>query len=491
MSKLKKGDKGTSARGVADNSQQEPDEDLDWPQTADAYEIKSQIGQGAFARVFAATCIPKGRECAIKVIELDNLTSSLEDIYQEVRVMSLSKHPNVLRAFACFVVKKSLWLVTPLLRKGSCLRILRVLKRAGLGDGIPEAHIAVILKATLEGLAYLHSKNKVHRDIKASNLLVDETGNVMISDFGVASWVPSTISRDEQRRTFVGTPAWMAPEVIEQSAPYNEKADIWSLGITALELAKGMAPYASLSPMKVLLETLQAPPPSLKSYPDYQQTRNKFSRHFREIINLCLQKEAQNRPSAATLLGKNFFKRAGSPSFLRKELLDKVPIPDAVADLVTSPEREAALQKVRQDQKDDIQRQLSRADSATEPNANVSSVPAAAAATTTPQEPATASAPQAAVEPPQAEAPSAGPPGQPNPGTLAKLESKEKGASFVKGATWVFDDDEDDNKDKAQGEANAAAQQQPFNGETLVEESSDFAAFASEYEKEGIKGEDG
>jgi len=366
-------------------------------------------------------------------MELDTLTSSLEDIYQEVRVMLLSKHPGVLEANACFVVKRSLWLVMPLMRKGSCLRIMKVLKKAGHGEGMKEEWIAAILKATLEGLEYFHKQGQVHRDIKASNLLVDSDGSVKISDFGVAGWLPSGSTdrkEGEQRRTFVGTPCWMAPEVMEQTHGYDEKADIWSFGITALELAKGYAPYARMQPMKVLLMTIQNPPPSLKSYEDYATTKSKFSRHFKEIIQLCLQKNPQQRPSASALLSKSFFKKAPPMAVLVKELLEGIPIPDTCENASTANSFQGArehMELIKKEQREEVEKQKQKEDE-------------------------------------QADGPDV---------VSNKIPNVAPGSSFVRGATWVFDDEDQDQKPAA-----------------TSEDLSGFDAFAAEFANAGITGEE-
>ena len=177
---------------------------------------------------------------------------------------------------------------------------------------------------------------------------MDKDGTVVISDFGVAALVKGPGDRTSERRTFVGTPCWMAPEVMEQSQAYDEKADIWSLGITALELAKGYAPYARLNPMAVMIQTIRDDPPSLKTYEmnvgattgsgagnDQNGDRlnhsvsgsNKFSRHFKEVVGLCLQKNPKLRPSAATLLSRSFFTKAKDKSVLVRDLLEGIPIP--------------------------------------------------------------------------------------------------------------------------------------------------------------------
>lgn len=203
--------------------------------------------------------------------------------------MSLSKHPNLLPVYGSFVNGSKLYIVTPFLAAGSCLDIIK----SAFKDGMDEVVIATILVQVVQGLDYLHKNGLIHRDVKAGNLLVSTDGLVQLADFGVSSSLMENGDRKSSRKTFVGTPCWylllnarMAPEVLEQSG-YDQKADIWSLGITALELAYGHAPYAKYPPMKVLMMTLQNDPPTLER----EKTKYKYSKHFKDMIDLCLSKD--------------------------------------------------------------------------------------------------------------------------------------------------------------------------------------------------------
>jgi serine/threonine protein kinase len=170
-----------------------------------------------------------------------------------------------------------------------------------------EEIVGIIIRETLCGLGYLHSLGKIHRDIKAANLLLTDSGNVKLADFGVSGQITATISK---KNTFVGTPYWMAPEVILRSA-YNTKADIWSLGITCWELLHGLPPNAHIHPMKVLFKIPKEAPPSLP---------NTYSEEFQDFFAKCLEKKQSQRPSVAELLKHSFITHSKPLEVLRREL---------------------------------------------------------------------------------------------------------------------------------------------------------------------------
>uniref|UniRef100_A0A7S2A7P5 Protein kinase domain-containing protein n=1 Tax=Trieres chinensis TaxID=1514140 RepID=A0A7S2A7P5_TRICV len=322
----------------------------DWPSDHNSYELLGRIGRGAFASVWRArikrqdqasgggvleevgASREKGqgeRYCAVKVLDLEHVDANFIDTRLEVQTMRLSSHPNVLRCFTSFIQGTNLWLVTQLMDKGSSLRCLQCARsvyrsRSADADLGFESHIMYILRETLLGLRYIHANGQIHRDVKASNVLLSSSGEVRIADFGVSGYLVHFGARRENARTFVGTPCWMAPEVMEQVRGYDYAADIWSLGITALELAKGRAPYARHAPMKVLLLTIQEDPPGLETYDDdddeyyYHDDEGgggvgtggqaTFSQSFRAMVKWCLQKDPSRRPSCDELLESKHFR---------------------------------------------------------------------------------------------------------------------------------------------------------------------------------------
>eukprot|EP00250_Pteridium_aquilinum_P021984 c25275_g1_i2 orf=493-2568(-) len=284
-----------------------------FPTQAADYDLLEEIGHGAFAVVYRAICKPFSQVVAVKCMDLDICSSNLKNVSEEVQLMSLVDHPNIIKAYCSFIVDHYLWVIMPYMDGGSCLHIMKI----RYPEGVEESAIAVILKETLKGLDYLHQQQQIHRDVKAGNILIDASGTVKLGDFGTSACMFSRGDRQRTRNTITGTPCWMAPEVLEQRVGYNCSADIWSFGITALELAHGHAPFSKYPPQKVLIMTISSAPPYLAIEKDKQ-----FSKAFKEVIKLCLNKDPSKRPSAEKLLKHPFFKHTKYNSSLVQRLLN-------------------------------------------------------------------------------------------------------------------------------------------------------------------------
>ncbi|XP_039171532.1 serine/threonine-protein kinase BLUS1 isoform X1 [Eucalyptus grandis] len=317
-----------------------------YPIGPEHYALYEEIGQGVSASVHRALCVPFDEVVAIKILDFERDNCDLNNIFREAQTMVLVDHPNVLKSHCSFVSDHNLWVVMPYMAGGSCLHILK----AAHPDGFEEVAIATILREVLKGLEYLHQHGHIHRDVKAGNILIGARGAIKLGDFGVSACLFDSGDRQRVRNTFVGTPCWMAPEVMEQLHGYDFKADIWSFGITALELAHGHAPFSKYPPMKVLLMTLQSAPPGL----DYERDR-KFSKSFKQMIASCLVKDPSKRPSAKKLLKHSFFKQARSNDYIARTLLDGLPaLGDRMQALKRKEEDMLAQKKMPDGQKEEI-----------------------------------------------------------------------------------------------------------------------------------------
>ncbi|CEG39563.1 ste ste20 mst protein kinase [Plasmopara halstedii] len=262
----------------------------------DVFELQRKEGAGAFGRVFQA-CYKNDRTrlAALKVIpvalEAGERGEDIENVRREIQFLRECNHPNVVAFHGAYYKDGALWVAMEYCAGGSVGDV----RRARL---FSEQEISVIMRGALCGLAYLHSRRKIHRDVKGGNILLTDSGQVKIADFGVSAQLRDTLSR---RGSFVGTPYWMSPELIQDSN-YDSKADIWSLGITAIELADQKPPLYDEHPMRVLIQIPRNPPPQV-AQPE------KWSTAFLDFLRFCLRKDPAERPTAVECMQHEFIRR--------------------------------------------------------------------------------------------------------------------------------------------------------------------------------------
>ncbi|XP_011286100.1 serine/threonine-protein kinase TAO3 isoform X1 [Prionailurus bengalensis] len=251
-----------------------------------------EIGHGSFGAVYFATNAHTNEVVAVKKMSYSGKQANekWQDILKEVKFLQQLKHPNTIEYKGCYLKEHTAWLVMEYCL-GSASDLLEVHKKP-----LQEVEIAAITHGALQGLAYLHSHALIHRDIKAGNILLTEPGQVKLADFGSASMASPANS-------FVGTPYWMAPEVIlaMDEGQYDGKVDIWSLGITCIELAERKPPLFNMNAMSALYHIAQNDSPTLQS--------NEWTDSFRRFVDYCLQKIPQERPTSAELLRHDFVRR--------------------------------------------------------------------------------------------------------------------------------------------------------------------------------------
>ncbi|KDN52402.1 Pkinase-domain-containing protein [Tilletiaria anomala UBC 951] len=265
------------------------------------------VGRGAYGAVYRGVHVATGTAVALKVVNLDTPEDDVQDIQHEVAVLSQLKEAskfNVVRYWGCWMKGPELWIVMDFAEGGS----IRTLMKSGV---IPEKLNAVIVRETLVALSYLHKQGIIHRDIKAANILLTHTGKILLCDFGIAA----NLQMQNKRSTMIGTPYWMAPEVISKGKLYDQSADIWSLGITIYEMATGNPPLADLDQLAVITLVPKQTPPRLPADGQHSQL-------MREFVSNCLNEVAIERPTADELSKSKWLKTyAKVPTSALKELL--------------------------------------------------------------------------------------------------------------------------------------------------------------------------
>lgn len=276
-------------------------------QPDEVFDIICKLGEGAYGSVYKALHKESDSVVAIKQVPLD---TDLHEIIKEISIMQQCDSPYVVRYYGSYFKNTDLWIIMEYCGAGSVSDIIRLRKKT-----LTECEIATILSDALKGLEYLHSNRKIHRDIKAGNILLNTDGHAKLADFGVAGQLTETISK---RNTVIGSPFWMAPEIILEIG-YDCVADIWSIGITALEMAEGKPPYADIHPMRAVFMIPTKPPPSFRD-PD------RWSADFIDFVSVCLVKDPCARASATDLIQHDFLQKSGGTQALTQMISEACEI---------------------------------------------------------------------------------------------------------------------------------------------------------------------
>ncbi|XP_025416771.1 serine/threonine-protein kinase 10 isoform X3 [Sipha flava] len=276
----------------------------------DFWETIGELGDGAFGKVYKAQHRETGQLAAAKMCILEG-EDDLADFMIEIDILAECKHSNIVELYEAFFVNSKLWMLIEYCDGGALDSIMVELDRA-----LIEEQIAYVCKYMCEGLAFLHKSKVIHRDLKAGNILLTTDAGVKIADFGVSAKNKQTLQKHD---TFIGTPYWMAPEVVLcetfRDNPYDFKVDIWSLGITLIELAQMEPPNHEMSPMRVLLKIQKSDPPKLEQ-------PSKWSKNFNDFVAQALIKDPAQRPTADDLLRHPFVNGNIDPKPIRDLLLE-------------------------------------------------------------------------------------------------------------------------------------------------------------------------
>lgn len=286
-----------------------------FPLESSQYELIHFLGSDDISNIYVARCMTNGKMVAIRQIYLDHVNQEkLDVVRRDITIWSTIEHPNMVSYLCSFEENSVLWFITEYVNGGSVMDILNFSYQRGIKD---EALLASIIKDVLIFLEYYHGQYKIHRALKPNNILLGIDGEVKVGGFWITSELRTMGTRLNARFSVLGASPYSAPEVVIGSG-HNEKADIWSLGITAIEIATGSVPYENVSEMDQLHGFMEKEVPGLSE-------REKFSSSFRDFVKQCLVIKPEKRPSAKDLLAHKFLKKAKDSSYIANMLMSQIP----------------------------------------------------------------------------------------------------------------------------------------------------------------------
>ena len=286
------------------------------------YKIIQKVGQGNYGSVYKIQKITTGEIMAAKICKIESNNS--ESFKREINMLKQCHSPYILKYYASYIKKNIIWIVLEFCEGGSLSDIMRI-----TNEYFTEKEIASIIKMVLKGLQFLHAQKKIHRDIKAGNILLTDEGVAKLGDFGVSAQLTNSISKKISK---IGTPYWMSPEVISQKS-YDSKCDIWSLGITCIELAEGEPPYSEVRTFLVMKKILNNPPKGLTK-PEL------WSKDFNDFVSKCLIIDPEQRPTATQLLSHDFIRNNDQgKGIIIQRLMKAMPLINKIREEINEEEK--------------------------------------------------------------------------------------------------------------------------------------------------------
>ena len=286
------------------------------------FTILQKVGQGNYGSVYKVQNNKTGEILAAKICKIES--NNTESFYKEINMLKQCDSPYILKYYSSYIKNNTIWIVLEFCDGGSILDIMRITNKF-----YNEKEIASIIKMVLKGLQFLHAQRKIHRDIKAGNILLNDEGIAKLGDFGVSAQLTNSISKKVSK---IGTPYWMSPEVISQKS-YDSKCDIWSLGITCIELAEGEPPYSEVRTFLVMKKILNNPPKGLTN-------PKLWSNDFNDFVEKCLIFDPAQRPTAAQLLNHSFIQNNDQgKGIIIQRLIKAMPLINKVREEINEEEK--------------------------------------------------------------------------------------------------------------------------------------------------------
>ncbi|EAY05993.1 STE family protein kinase [Trichomonas vaginalis G3] len=271
---------------------------MSFPLVPEQYEILHQVGRGMYSNVYEAKCLANQQTLCVKIINLEDFPYPLENIQKQTSMWSKSSDPNIVQYYGSFVTGAQVWILTEFMDAGSLEDILKYGYPRGIKD---ELACANIINGFLKALDYFHRCHQIHRNVKSCNVLLNSKGEAKLSDFGLATSLIQGGVRKQACLSMFGDACYMSPEILKNGEGYTCKSDIWSFGLTVIEIATGKMPYQGMKFMESIVNIMEKEAPELPA---------EFSAPFRDFVKRCLTMDPQKRATSEELLNHRFLKNA-------------------------------------------------------------------------------------------------------------------------------------------------------------------------------------